>query len=97
MTGTIIMFEKSGFIIHPEKSKVFLFFPKQKIVFLGFEINSVTMKVFLTKDKKSQIKDHLLLALQSHDKLKIDYVAKIIGYLVSRLPAVQLGGTKFGI
>ena len=34
-----------GFVLHVEKS---IFFPQQKIVFLGFELNSATMKIKLT-------------------------------------------------
>ena len=44
---TILMFDQFGFVVHPEKS---VFTPKQQIVFLGFVINSVTMKVYLKKD-----------------------------------------------
>ena len=89
---TIIMFDKFGFVIHPEKS---VFIPKQKIIFLGFEINSVTMKVYLKEEKKSKIKSHLLFALHNPDNLLIEYVAKIIGYLVSSLPAVQFGALYY--
>ena len=53
------------------------------------------MKVFLKRDKKSKIKHHLLFALQNPDKLTIEYIAKIIGYLVSSLPAVQFGALYY--
>ena len=89
---TILMFDQFGFVVHPEKS---VFTPKQQIVFLGFVINSVTMKVYLKKDKKSKLKDHLLFALQNQGKLTIEYVAKIIGYIVSSLPAVQFGALYY--
>ena len=72
-----------------------VFAPKKQIVFLGFEINSETMKVFLKRDKKSKLKDHLLFALQNQGKLTIEYVAKIIGYLVSSLPAIQFGALHY--
>ena len=89
---TILMFDQFGFVVHPEKS---VFTPKQQIVFLGFVINSVTMKVYLKKDKKSKLKDHLLFALHNQGKLTMEYVAKIIGYIVSSLPAVQFGALYY--
>ena len=55
----------------------------------------MTMKVYLKEEKKSKIKSHLLFALHNPDNLLIEYVAKIIGYLVSSLPAVQFGALYY--
>ena len=53
------------------------------------------MKVFLKRAKKSKLKDHLVFALQNQGKLTIEYVAKIICYLISSLPAVQFGALYY--
>ena len=81
---TILQFYRFGFVIHPKKS---VFTPKQQIVFLGFDIDSVTMKVYLKDDKKSKIKNHLLSALHNPHHLQSEYVASILDYIISSLPA----------
>ena len=43
-----------GFVVHPEKS---VLVPSQEIEYLGFIINSVTMTVRLTTEKKKKIFD----------------------------------------
>ena len=53
------------------------------------------MRVYLKDEKKAKIKSHLLFALDNSDNLSIEYVAKIIGYLVSSLPAVQFGALYY--
>ena len=42
-----------GFVIHVDKS---VFYPQKQIVFLGFEINSVKMKITLTREKIAKIR-----------------------------------------
>ena len=49
---SVSLFEKLGFLPHPEKS---IFEPTQKIIFLGFVINSVTMTISLTPEKALKI------------------------------------------
>lgn len=85
---TIITFDKLGFVVHPQKS---VFIPNQSLVFLGFVINSVTMKISLTDNKKEKMKHHLAYSLQNSSNLSVEYVARIIGYMISSLPAVQFG------
>ena len=72
---TIITFDRLGFVVHPQKS---VFIPNQSLVFLGFVINSVTMKIFLTAHKKDKIKHHLTYALLNSNNLSVEYVAKLI-------------------
>ena len=55
VSDTALMFDRFGFVIHPEKS---MFFHKQRIVFLGFDIDSVDLKIYLMDVKKSRIKSH---------------------------------------
>ena len=43
-----------GFTVHPEPKSSF--YPTQQIEFLGFEINSVSMTIFLTNAKKENLK-----------------------------------------
>ena len=87
LADTICLFDNLGFVIHPEKSV----FPSQQLLFLGFLIDSVRMKVYLTKDKVIKVKQLIELALGNHEKLKIEFVAKVIGHMVSSFPAVQYG------
>ena len=47
---TIVLFEKLGLVVHPEKS-CFIF--TQVLVILGFVINSVKMIIQLTTEKSS--------------------------------------------
>ena len=89
---TISLLDWLGFIIHPQKSE---YIPKQKIKFLGFIIDSVSMTVFLPETKKQNIKKHVSDVLLHTGSLQIEYVAKSIGYLVSSLPAVQYGALYY--
>ena len=76
-----------GLVIHVEKS---VFFPQQKIIFLGFEINSITMKITLTSEKITKITSRITELLEA-SRFTIRDVAQIIGYLVSSFPAVRYG------
>ena len=84
---TLTLFESLGFLINHEKS---VLQPCQKLAFLGFLLDSVNMKVFLTAEKTEKI----ILACQQLLKksiISIREVAQVIGLLVSSLPAVQYG------
>ena len=59
---TIIMLDKLGSVIHPDKST---FLPRQIIVFLGFTINAVDMTVTLTEEKILKIETLILQVLNS--------------------------------
>jgi hypothetical protein len=84
---TIQLLTKLGFVVHLTKS---VFVPQRHVTFLGFVINSITMKITLTEDKIVKITNHIsnLLDLPSPT---IREVAQVIGYMVSSLPAVQNG------
>ena len=51
--AAITLFENLGLVKHPEKSVIV---PQQRLVFLGFIIESVLMTVSLTQDKITKIK-----------------------------------------
>ena len=76
-----------GFTIHPEKSVPI---PTQKIIFLGFIINSANMTITLTKEKKEKIFT-LCKSLRSDHIHTIRTIAKFIGNIVASFPAVTLG------
>ena len=52
MLDTISIMHSLGFVVHPEKSSIN---PKQQIVFLGFVIDSTTMTLSLTLERKRKI------------------------------------------
>ena len=54
IADTINLLDSLGFIIHPDKSK---FIPSKEVTCLGYVINSETMTVKLTADKKVKIKE----------------------------------------
>jgi len=85
-------FDDLGFVIHPDKSQ---FIPKQQLTFLGFVIDSVTMRVFLTDSKRHKVYDQVNKMYQTKNALSIEYVAQIIGYIVSSLPGVQFGALYY--
>lgn len=88
---TILLFDSLGFTIHPEKSSLI---PKQEITFMGFKIDSVSMKVFPTKEKI----DHLTLqcqCLSDTSMPSIREVASVLGFLISIFPAAHLGPLHF--
>ena len=85
--ATQTLFESLGFLMNYDKS---VLQPCQKLAFLGFILDSIEMKVFLTTEKTEKI----ILACQQLLKGKptsIREVAQVIGLLVSALPAVQFG------
>jgi hypothetical protein len=84
---TLTLLEKLGFVIHPLKS---IFVPVQNIVFLGFLINSRTMTICLTDEKKDKLVSLIKNVLTS-DTIQIRSVAKVIGHMVSSFPAVEFG------
>ena len=76
-----------GFVLHVEKS---VFLPTRKITFLGFDLDSASMKIRLTKEKISKIMLYITGLLNS-ERNTIREVAQVIGLLVSSLPAVRYG------
>ena len=92
IVDTTIMFDNVGFVIHPEKSQ---FLPTQQLTFLGFVIDSLSMRVYLTEARRQKVLYHVTYVTQNTKSLTIEYVAKVIGYIVSSLPAVQYGALYY--
>eukprot|EP00794_Sanderia_malayensis_P020896 gene20895-22947_t len=84
---TIQSLDMSGFTVHPEKS---VFLPQKQITFLGFDINSTSMKITLTRDKVTKLINSMSNLLEKNTS-SIREVAQVIGYIVSSLPAVRYG------
>ena len=82
---TCNLLKNSGFLINVEKSQ---FEPSQRIIFLGFEIDSVNMIITLPNEKVDKV-IHLCTTLLKNNSSSIRFVAQVIGVLVSTLPAVQ--------
>lgn len=80
-------FEKLGFVINQEKS---VFEPSKQLTMLGFVLNSETMTVTLTDDKKQRIKSMCKLWKENCSG-SIKDLAKLIGSLVASLPGVEYG------
>ena len=64
--------------------------PTQRIRILGFVIDSVKMIITLTEEKKQKLKT-LVLNLIRINKPTIRYLAKVIGTIISCMPAALLG------
>ena len=81
------LYDKLGFDINLKKSQIV---PIQRIRILGFVIDSVKMIVTLTREKKQKLKT-LVLNLLRINKPTIRYLAKVIGTIISCMPAALLG------
>ena len=84
---TLNTFERLGFYIHPHKS---IFKPSNKIKYLGFYLDSVSMKVTLTEEKIETILSTIRI-IKSKNNLKIRELAKIIGMCIATFPGVRFG------
>lgn len=84
---TFIQFDSLGFTIHPDKS---VFIPSQRLVLLGFIIDSVAMTITLTPEKALKVKEACgtLMALGLPT---IRQVACVIGKIISSFPGVMYG------
>ena len=77
-----------GFSINYEKS---VLQPTQRIIFLGFVLDSLTMSISLTYKRKCILLD-LCNKLLSGKRHKIRAVASVIGCIIAALPGVKYGG-----
>ena len=84
---TMRLYDKLGIAINFKKSQIV---PTQRIRILGFVIDSVKMTVTLTEGKTQKLKT-LVLNLLRIDKPIIRYLAKVIGTIISCVPAAILG------
>ena len=80
-------FNKLGFNIHPKKSS---FIPAQEIIFLGFVINSVSMTIRLTHDKKTSLRE-LCMKVLGNSFISIRRLASLIGKFTASFPGVRYG------
>ena len=84
---TAALFRKLGFIVHPTKS---VFEPTTRIQYLGVIIDSETMKVTLTEERKSSLKTGCR-KLITKSRCSIRELARVIGMIVASFPAVKYG------
>lgn len=77
----------TGFLLNIQKSQMV---PVQNIEFLGFNLASTSMTITLTDEKRFKIRFFCQNLLEQNTP-SIRYVAKVIGILISSLPAVQYG------
>ena len=87
VVDTVKLLDSLGFVVHPDKS---VFIPTQKLVFLGFVLDSVSMLVYLTPDKALKLKQ-AATALFNCNNPTIREVAKVLGLIVSSFPGVAYG------
>ena len=80
-----------GFLIHPEKS---MKHPSQRVKVLGFEIDSNSMTVSLTSEKKEKLKK-VCLEMIDKSQESIRSIAKVIGKIVSSFPGVEHGRLNY--
>ena len=87
VTETVDLLSKLGYTIHADKS---IFIPTQEIVFLGFILNSNTMTISLTDEKKKKIKNMCIDTIKN-PCISIRRLASIIGNMVSAFPTLPHG------
>ena len=84
---TFIQFDSLDFTIHPEKS---VFVPSQRLVFLGFVIDSVAMTISLTPEKALKVQEACANLLDK-GSMTIREVACVIWKIISSFPGVMHG------
>ena len=85
------MFTIIGSFVHPEKSQLT---PSQRITYLGFVIDTSKMTISLTEKRIKALKRHLHILLNLKEP-SIRYVAKVIGHIISALPASKFGALYY--
>lgn len=88
---TVKLFNELGFVVHPNKS---VLIPTQIIEFLGFILNSITMRVYLNSQKVNKLLTEAKTLLRCVNPVIRD-VARVIGILISSFPGVQHGPLHF--
>ena len=84
---TTKLFQKLGFVIHPDKSKLI---PSKIVEYLGFIIDSEKMIIYLSDQKNQKIYEKCCI-IPTKPKLTIRELASFIGTLTSSFPGNQLG------
>ena len=84
-TGNLLL--KLGFSIHPEKLQLI---PVQKIICLGFLIDTVKMKISFKKTKQDGL-TKLIAEVSNSSKLRIRDISKVLDRFETALPAITNG------
>ena len=84
---TVTLFDRLGFVVHPTKS---VFTPAKTIKFLGFMLDSINMKVYLTQDRADSIKSVCNTFLSSTCPT-IRQLAQLLGKITSSFPGAMFG------
>jgi hypothetical protein len=87
----------AGFLLHKEKS---VEVPVQRIEHLGFVIDSNSMQLEVPEVKEQRIRTAVKMLIKEvilRKKVSIRHVARVIGLLVSVLPAVRFGHLHYRI
>jgi hypothetical protein len=89
------LLQLAGFLLHEEKS---VQFPVQRIEHLGFVIDSRTMMLEVPEIKEEKIRKAVKLLIrdiQTRKRVSIRKMARVIGLLVSVMPAVKYGKAHY--
>ena len=84
---TFLQLDSLGFTTHPDKS---VFIPSQRLVLLGFIIDSVAMTITLTPEKALKVKEGCGTLL-GQGLQTIRQVACVVGKIISSFPGVMHG------
>jgi hypothetical protein len=91
--GTLL--QMAGFLLHENKS---VKLPVQRIEHLGFIIDSCSMMLEVPENKEQKIRlavKNLIRDIQTRKRVSIRRVARVIGLLVSVMPAVLYGRVHY--
>ncbi|XP_077308637.1 uncharacterized protein LOC143927975 [Lithobates pipiens] len=83
--------KRLGWLINQEKSHLI---PTQALQYLGFLVDSVSQKVFLTEEKVIKVKE-MVTFLQSNQTISIRSAMAGLGLLVATIPAVPWARAHF--
>ena len=84
---TTVLFHQLGLVVRPEESSLE---QTQKLVILGFAIDSVSMTIQLISDKATNLK-HACIEMLKYQRSSIRSVACLIGKLEASFPWVMFG------
>ena len=85
--ATLGLFDKLGFVVHPDKS---VLIPTQRIVFLGFILDSLKMWVSLTPERAQKLVE-ACCKLLNNPRPTIREVAQVLGLMTSSFPGAMFG------
>ena len=88
---TVNLLQRLGFTINIDKS---VLVPTQEIEFLGFVLNSVSMTITITSDRRQKL-IRLCSELMSNDHHSIRFVTATIGAMVSALLGIKYGALYY--